>query len=317
MDGKQLEGKAEADSGSATSDSPVALLDKTEDALNAAAEFVVGRQADVVVARLKGSRFRKGTKHWVADESKPEDHRLGVKTIDADGLVQADKWADELVSSLTPIVTDAAQAATEGIIDDLGLNDVEVKARHRRITDAQAKVIAATAADALFVAKNAMKKHSESLAARIKEADEAGKDLDAIIADIQDYALQYRRGWSKTVMQQVGQVAIEETRLRVSDLSKKQRDIQRVWVARKDDKVRPAHKAANGERRRLGEPFRVGTSSLRYPGDPLGKPADTQNCRCRLTYVAKSTGRFTAAPAGETTRNPERKALELVWSVTA
>lgn len=315
VDGKALEGKGEAvDAAEQSSDSPVKLLDATEDALNKAADLVVTRQANVVVERLKSPRFKKGTKHWVVDESKPLPE-YSVKALDGDALVQGDRWADVLADSLTPIVTDACQSAAEGIIDDLGLDDIESKARHRKLNDKQAKVVAETAADALFVAKSAMKKHSVALAARIKEADAAGKDLDGIIADVQAYAEQYRRGWSKAVMQQVGQVAIEQTRLRVSDLSKNQRDIARVWVSRKDDKVRPTHKAADGERKRLGQPFKVGSASIRFPGDPLGPPSEVIGCRCRTVFRSKATGRAVKTPAGEVTSAPERKALELVWSV--
>lgn len=54
--------------------------------------------------------------------------------------------------------------------------------------------------------------------------------------------------------------------------------VARQWLATGDDRTRPSHVRANGER----IPGSDGTYSngLRYPGDPSGPPAETINCRC-------------------------------------
>lgn len=60
-----------------------------------------------------------------------------------------------------------------------------------------------------------------------------------------------------------------------------------AWLAALDDRVRPAHEAAHGQRRKLGESFDVGGESLRHPGDPKGSPGNIINCRCGLEPIVE------------------------------
>lgn len=63
--------------------------------------------------------------------------------------------------------------------------------------------------------------------------------------------------------------------------------IQRIkqWVSRDDTLVRPAHVAADGQRRPLRDMFNVGGFPMMYPLDPAA-PADlVVNCRCKLRIV--------------------------------
>lgn len=57
------------------------------------------------------------------------------------------------------------------------------------------------------------------------------------------------------------------------------------WVAQNDDKVRPDHRALDGQVKTLGEPFEVDGFSLRFPGDPLAPPHLTINCRCKMRWL--------------------------------
>lgn len=58
----------------------------------------------------------------------------------------------------------------------------------------------------------------------------------------------------------------------------------RKWLATPDSRTRPAHAAAEGQTRPLGEPFTVGEAELMFPGDPSGPPDQIINCRCVLVY---------------------------------
>lgn len=60
------------------------------------------------------------------------------------------------------------------------------------------------------------------------------------------------------------------------------------WWAVRDDRTRPAHRAANGQTRRVGESFSVGGFPMRYPGDPLAPPDLTTNCRCSLLSLSQA-----------------------------
>lgn len=62
------------------------------------------------------------------------------------------------------------------------------------------------------------------------------------------------------------------------------------WMTRRDSRVREAHAVADGQIQLIGDPFQVGGTELRFPGDPLG-PADlTINCRCIMKTAAAPRG---------------------------
>lgn len=67
-------------------------------------------------------------------------------------------------------------------------------------------------------------------------------------------------------------------------------DVRKQWLATNDDLTRETHVEANGQQRPLREPFRVGFSALRYPGDPWGAPEEVFNCRCTIVYTVSRPG---------------------------
>lgn len=54
------------------------------------------------------------------------------------------------------------------------------------------------------------------------------------------------------------------------------------WHTELDGRERPSHKRADGQIRRLSEPFMVGGVALRYPGDAAGPADEVINCRCDM-----------------------------------
>jgi len=68
--------------------------------------------------------------------------------------------------------------------------------------------------------------------------------------------------------------------------SPQQKDIDKEWETVGDDKVREEHVAADGQRRKVNEPFDVGGEQLRWPGDAgLGASlGNIINCRCGAGY---------------------------------
>lgn len=59
----------------------------------------------------------------------------------------------------------------------------------------------------------------------------------------------------------------------------------REWLATPDMRTRPQHAEADGQVRRVGDPFLVGGEPLMYPGDPTGTPDMVINCRCALALL--------------------------------
>lgn len=60
---------------------------------------------------------------------------------------------------------------------------------------------------------------------------------------------------------------------------------EQQWLATDDLRTRPTHRAADGQRIAVGARFQVGSSELRFPGDPLGPADETIQCRCTTILV--------------------------------
>lgn len=64
-------------------------------------------------------------------------------------------------------------------------------------------------------------------------------------------------------------------------------DMDRRWVAAKDERTRDAHRRADGQTVGQFETFNVGGEELRFPGDPRGSAENVINCRCVVAYIVK------------------------------
>jgi hypothetical protein len=86
-------------------------------------------------------------------------------------------------------------------------------------------------------------------------------------------------------------------------------DLDQVWLATMDHKTRPEHFSSDGARVPLGGKFSIGTAELRWPGDPLGPPELTINCRCRVSILAADEA-LPAESGGPRAREVARRAAE-------
>jgi uncharacterized protein with gpF-like domain len=57
------------------------------------------------------------------------------------------------------------------------------------------------------------------------------------------------------------------------------------WISTRGPRTRPAHAAADGQVRAIGQPFTVDGEELAYPGDPQGEADNTVNCRCTVAFL--------------------------------
>lgn len=70
-------------------------------------------------------------------------------------------------------------------------------------------------------------------------------------------------------------------------------DFEQMWLATEDERTRPSHRAADGQRVPLGTPFTVGADpslglegvKLMRPGDPSGPAHEVIQCRCTTLLV--------------------------------
>lgn len=60
---------------------------------------------------------------------------------------------------------------------------------------------------------------------------------------------------------------------------------EQMWLATEDSRTRRTHKAADGQRVPLGQPFIVGGHELAFPGDPRGPAKEVIQCRCTTLLV--------------------------------
>jgi len=60
--------------------------------------------------------------------------------------------------------------------------------------------------------------------------------------------------------------------------------LKKEWVSTEDSRTRDTHEDADGQTKELDEPYRVGGSSLMYPGDSSGQAEEVIQCRCTEVY---------------------------------
>lgn len=57
------------------------------------------------------------------------------------------------------------------------------------------------------------------------------------------------------------------------------------WIAATDERTRPSHAEADGQKIAINASFKVGGHSADYPGDPSLPPEEVINCRCTIGWV--------------------------------
>lgn len=122
----------------------------------------------------------------------------------------------------------------------------------------------------------------------IRKAIEDGEPIDAdlrakMVATYRNRALRYRaEAIGRTEAMASLHAAQEEAMNQATQRGVVSADtVFFVWRTANDSRVRDSHAAMDGQKVRKGEFFTSGLGNkLRYPGDPMGPPEDTINCRC-------------------------------------
>lgn len=263
------------------------LSDAAELSLNAALVALLAREEGVILARLESPKTRKGTPFWVAENA--ADTRGGAEPIDVERVVDAERWAEGAVSALAPVVQNAAETSAVAFLAALlaagvlgpDVTEEDLPALAAGITRALVLAILAEFADAVL----------DRLAGLAKDLDgsqERAKDLSELVGVVRQH---YSGGrWARSIAGDLGHAlvtgATEHTALALQarDVAGATRPINREWVSRRDERVRPTHRAVDGTVLPLGEAFSVGLSKMLYPQDPAGPPAERYGCRCRCIY---------------------------------
>lgn len=76
--------------------------------------------------------------------------------------------------------------------------------------------------------------------------------------------------------------SVESVRLAERELGVR---MTKEWLATRDDRTRPEHQAADGQRVGMDERFTVGGEPMDRPGDTAASAENVINCRCALAYT--------------------------------
>jgi len=126
----------------------------------------------------------------------------------------------------------------------------------------------------------------QALTDAIAEGAAQGESIDDIAARIGDVYQGYIDG-ARAVTIARTEVVSASNAASVSVARSTGIDLQKVWLATRDARVRDTHLMADGQRVGMDEPFSVGGYELMWPGDgSMGAPAsELVRCRCTVTYI--------------------------------
>ncbi|MFD4795003.1 phage portal protein [Streptomyces anulatus] len=262
----RLESKAlQPDDGFEVTD---ADFDALAQAVGSAVQGLLRRQEGVILARLRAPKLRKGTRYWEPEND--TDTRGGDADLDQDRVVSPARWSDELAAALAPILQEAAAATARRTSQALTGAGVVPPAAY-----AAALVTAAYAGEAItgFLAE---------LADELRAAQQDASD----ITDLERAVVEFYTRTEKALVARLAEACAVATVNGAADAAAESAGpaVVRTWITRKDDRVRPAHKALHGKTLPAGTPYAINGFSLRYPGDPFAPIGLTVNCRCRLHY---------------------------------
>lgn len=251
------------------------------------------RQMMVMIERIGGTKARKHTRHWEGDP--------GTKALNARYVVNPEQWADDLSESMSDLFRtiaekEALKAARTmdraGIIDKV-LADGEGDSKGRTALDrlvgsdhylGRDRVLDRPSVVVDNMVREAALRQSQRIADRITELDGQGASIEEIKKDIRKM-VGSRSSWQKGLAVAATTSIMEGARNEVYALGG--RHVMRIWRTMHDERVRPTHRKAFGQRRMMANPFLVGGHHLMYPGDVTGPIEETAGCRCWVEFAPR------------------------------
>ena len=244
---------------------------------------LAARQEKAVLQALKSlDRKGKPLTEWARPEmvthraafGAPADALAGLQAVIPDGIrVAADDvfdstfWAEETAKALEGFLTGAFTEGGNMTATRIGLSFEQFD---QRVLTAMASRLDVLSTQVTATTRAILE--AQILASGV----EAGEAIPDLAARIRATFTDLER-WRATMIARTETVGgFNEASHEVASASGLV--VFREWLATADDRTRPSHVAADGERvRGTARPY---SNGLRFPGDPTGPPAETINCRC-------------------------------------
>lgn len=264
----QLETKALSAEGFEVTDADFDALSMT---VTAALTALLARQQGVIVARLRAPKTRKHTRFWEPENE--SDTRGGDADIDGGRVVSAARWEEETTNTLAPILQQAATTTAHRLGQAIASTDT---------------VTPAAVASGLVAAMHAGQAMAALLGDLVEELHNyqtipgAELKLDDLVRTVGQFYERAGLVWVARIAESCAVSTINGAADAAAESAGP--GVVRTWITRQDDRVRPAHRALQGNTLPVGTPYEIDGAQLRYPGDPFAPLALTINCRCRLHY---------------------------------
>lgn len=279
----------------ALADDAAARVDRAVALMDAAVSSYNDRLAGVVEARLRGPRARKGTRFWQPDSANGVKSVSGVrvdgsvrtysgvetKALDSDYILP-DRTVDEIADAVRPVGLRIVADAASHVAASLGRPNVGLAAFDWATVD--------SAVDSAVQQMLACSRRQAQMVRQvIMEANSTAEDLDAVIDQV---LAAVRRGgnWNLMYGRTLATALAGDSALAAA---KAMGVTHMQWISRRDDRVRPTHRIADGQERPIGAAYQVGAFRLRFPGDPSVLPegiGEVAGCRCGLLFAKPLEG---------------------------
>ncbi|MGA5822254.1 phage portal protein [Kitasatospora sp. NPDC094028] len=260
---------------------PESEAERLRAAASAALDALLARQAEVVAARLRSPKVRGRTRYWQPGPYEV-DSRSGEAPIDAAKVVVPERWVEETVSALEPLVALAVQATAAECIAALTGEPASPA-----VLRSASGGLHAAALDAVTLGAAAVRAFLTDVADAITtvQEDHPGLTLEQLVGHVREVFGRSARPLSDGAAHAIAAAAVNGAAEASAAACGPQ--VVRAWISRGDERVRPAHQELDGQTLPVLEPFVAAGYPLRYPGDPIAPPELIRNCRCRLRYRAE------------------------------
>lgn len=245
-----------------------AEVDRWERQLEDAITNLLDRQRGVVLARLSGVKARKNTRHWMPP---------GEQKIDPRYVLDAARWAHETAAAMRTIFGRLAESAVKITKEKLSVDEDELPAAVEAMIQRRIDYVA-----------NKVQDFGAKVQALIEKMEDEGAPLGDIEAAVKAYYDRYSPAMAKRIAATQAASAHNEVSYAQALLSGAE---VKQWLSSRDERVRATHDHADGQRRRMVMPFRLGgipeqplISLMQFPGDPTGPLHEVMNCRCTMLF---------------------------------